>query len=62
MTEPTFDADALIDASLPLLGVTLPPDSRKGVKLHLETAETLWRSLRGFDLVDLTEPAPVYRV
>jgi hypothetical protein len=30
--------------------------------LHLETAETLWRSLRGFDLVDLTEPAPVYRV
>ena len=62
MTEPTFDADALIDASLPLLGVTLTLESREGVKLHLETAEALWRSLRGFDLVDLTEPAPVYRV
>ena len=56
-----FSADALIDASLPLLGLTLTPTSRAAVKLHLETAETLWRSLRGFDLVELTEPAPVYR-
>ncbi len=61
MTEHEFDADALIDASLPMLGLTLTPPSRADVKLHLETAEKLWRSLRGFDLVELTEQAPVYR-
>jgi Protein of unknown function (DUF4089) len=55
-----FNADALIDASLPLLGLELPDVSRAVVKLHLETAERLSRLVRGFPLDDEAEPAPIY--
>lgn len=60
MTNTKFDADALIDASLPLLGLSLEPESRVTVKLHLTTAETLSRLVRDFPLDDEAEPAPVY--
>jgi hypothetical protein len=60
MTEPIFDADALIDASLPLLEMKLSRESRAVVKMHLQTAETLSRLVREFDLDDEAEPAPVY--
>jgi hypothetical protein len=60
MTKPEFDADALIDASLPLLGLRLAADSRAVVKLHLETAEKLSRLVREFPLDDEAEPAPVF--
>ena len=60
MTPPEFDADAFIDASLPLLGLTLGEDSRSVVKLHLETAEKLSRLVREFPLDDEAEPAPVF--
>ena len=60
MTEPMFDADALIDASLPLLEMKLSQESRAVVKMHLQTAETLSRMVREFDLDDEAEPAPVY--
>jgi hypothetical protein len=55
-----FDADAYIDASLPLLGLQLTPESRAVVKIHLTTAERLSRFVREFPLVDDAEPAPVY--
>ncbi len=60
MTKTEFDADALIDAMLPLLGLRLEPESRAVVKLHLTTAETLSRLVREFPLDDEAEPAPVY--
>ncbi len=60
MTRQQFDAGALTDASLPLLGLELTPDSRAGVKLHLETAERLSRLVRDFALDDEAEPAPVF--
>jgi hypothetical protein len=60
MTTPQFDADALIDASLPLICVTLPEGARPVVKLHLETAERLARLVAEFPLDDESEPAPVY--
>jgi hypothetical protein len=60
MTKDEFDADALIDASLPLLGLELPDDWRAAVKMHLETAERLSRLVRDFPLDDEAEPAPVY--
>ena len=60
MSQQNFDADALIDASLPLLGMTLAADSREVVKLHLETAEKLSRLVTEFPLDDEAEPAPVY--
>ena len=61
MKETLFDADALIDASLPLLGLSLPEGARPIVKLHLETAERLARLVADFPLDDESEPAPVYR-
>ena len=60
MTETLFDADALIDASLPLLGLSLSEAARPVVKLHLETAERLARLVTEFPLDDESEPAPVY--
>ncbi len=55
-----FNADALIDASLPLLGLELPEDSRAVVRMHLETAERLSCLLRDFPLDDEAEPAPIF--
>jgi Protein of unknown function (DUF4089) len=60
MSDAPFDADALIDASLPLLRMSLTQDSRGAVKLHLEIAEKLARLVTGFELEDEAEPAPVY--
>jgi hypothetical protein len=60
MTKAPFDADALIDASLPLLDLALPEGSRAVVKLHLETAERLSRLILAFPLDDESEPAPVF--
>ncbi|HEY3720167.1 MAG TPA: DUF4089 domain-containing protein [Roseiarcus sp.] len=60
MTQHEFDADRLIEASLPLLGLELSEASRKVVEMHLETAELLWRAVRDFPLDDEAEPAPVY--
>jgi hypothetical protein len=60
MTKTEFDADALIDATLPLLGMTLADESRAVVKLHLSTAETLSRLVREFPLDEEAEPAPVF--
>jgi hypothetical protein len=60
MTKTEFDAGLLIDASLPLLGLNLEDASRAVVKMHLETAERLWRAVRDFPLDDDAEPAPVY--
>jgi len=60
MTKFEFDADRLIEASLPLLGVQLAETSHAAVKLHLETAERLWRSVRDVPLDDVAEPAPVF--
>jgi hypothetical protein len=56
-----FDADALIDANLPLLGMTLDDATRASVKANLETAERLSRLVRDFALDDEAEPAPVFR-
>ena len=46
MTKFEFDADRLIDASLPLLGLDLGEASRGVVEMHLEAAEFLWRAVR----------------
>ncbi len=60
MSEKKFDAEALIDANLPLLGMTLDDATRASVKLNLETAERLSRLVRDFPLDDEAEPAPVF--
>jgi hypothetical protein len=60
MKSDAFDAEALIDVSLPLLGLELEPASRAAVKMHLEGAERLSRVVRDFPLDDEAEPAPVF--
>jgi len=60
MSKTPFNAEALIDASLPLIGLTLTDGSRAGVKLHLETAERLSRLVLELPLDDESEPAPVF--
>jgi hypothetical protein len=60
MSEPHFDADALIDATLPLIGLALSEGARPMVKLHLETAERLARLVMEFPLDETSEPAPVF--
>ncbi|MGO4873026.1 MAG: DUF4089 domain-containing protein [Roseiarcus sp.] len=60
MSETGFDADALIDAALPLLGLSLSEGARPVVRLHLETAERLAHLVVEFPLDDDEEPAPVF--
>ncbi len=55
-----FDADAYIDASLPLLDLTVSEGARPGVKLNLEIAARLSRLVLDWPLDDEAEPAPVY--
>jgi hypothetical protein len=57
-----FNADDLIDASAPLMGLEpLGDASRAAVKTHLEIAVGLARLVLDFPLDDEQEPAPVYR-
>ena len=60
MSGKPFDAGALIDANLPLLGMALDEATRASVKMNLETAERLSHLVRDFALDDEAEPAPVY--
>jgi Protein of unknown function (DUF4089) len=60
MTEPGFDADALIDAALPLLEFNPREGSRAAIKSNLEVAARLARLVMEFPLDDESEPAPVF--
>jgi len=60
MSEPKFDADAVIAASAGLLRLDLAGADTAVVKLHLETAERLARLALDFPLDDEAEPAPVF--
>ena len=60
MSEPVFDADALIAASAGLLRLDLSGADLAVVKMHLETAERLARLVLDFPLEDEAEPAPVF--
>ena len=53
------DADAIIDAMAPLLGLDAAR-YRAGVKLHLEAAFRLAPLVVEFELGDEAEPAPVF--
>ena len=56
-----FDADALIDASAPLLQLRIAPEFRAGIKLNLKTASKMAALVEQIKLEDDAEPAPVYR-
>ena len=60
MNEPAFDADAVIEAMAPLLGLVVGGASRAPVKTHLEVAARYAALLEQAELGDHEEPAPVF--
>lgn len=55
-----FDADAVIDAMAPYLGLTVLPAYRAGVAQHLTAAHRIAGPLLDLPLDDEAEPAPVF--
>ena len=60
MKEEIFDAQAVIDAMAPLLGLTIDEASRPQVKAHLEIAARMAALLLERRLDDREEPGPVF--
>ncbi len=59
MNEP-FDPEALVDATAPLLGIAMTPESRTQTVLHLRIAAEQAALLLSADIGDGDEPAPVF--
>ncbi|MBV8565763.1 MAG: DUF4089 domain-containing protein [Methylobacteriaceae bacterium] len=60
VTTDHFDADALIDAMAPLLGLAVGDEARPAVRLHLEMVARIAQQVLSFELGDDAEPAPIY--
>ncbi len=60
MTSHPFDAEALVDAMTPLLGLTLTPELRAETIVHLRIAAEHAEKLLSVSLADREEPAPVF--
>ena len=54
------EADRLIDAIAPLLGLDIEDEFRPGVRFHLLNTARLARAVLDFELPDEAEPAPVF--
>ena len=60
MSDPD-DIDAWLDANAALLGLTIEPEWRGSIKLHLRITRDLARRVLDFSIADETDPAPVFR-
>jgi hypothetical protein len=60
MAETQFDPDRHLDAVLPTLGLTLPPEWRPAVVAHLAAIQKAADSVMAVKLGDDVEPAPVF--
>jgi hypothetical protein len=56
-----FDADAVIDAMAPMVGLVVEPQYRAGVTAHLKAANAIAADVLAFETDDEAEPAPVFR-
>ena len=54
------DADAIIDAMAPLLGLTIDPAWREAVATNLKVVANAARLVLEFPLEDELEPTPVF--
>ena len=54
------EADRLIDAIAPLLGLDIEDEFRPGVRFHLLNTARVARAVLEFELPDEAEPAPVF--
>jgi Protein of unknown function (DUF4089) len=55
------ELDRYMDAAAPLLGLTIRPEWRDGVRANLAVLFTRGSDLLAQDLPDEAEPAPVFR-
>jgi hypothetical protein len=60
ITSNPFDAEALVDAMAPLLGLTLTAESRAETIVHLRIAAEHAEKLLSVSLDDFDGPAPVF--
>jgi hypothetical protein len=60
VTSASFDAEAVVDAMLPLLGLAVTHDSRAQTIVHLRIAAELAQQLLSLSFDDQEEPAPVF--
>jgi len=55
------ELDDWLDANIALLGITVPPEWRQSVRLHLRVTRDMAQRVAEFPLPDETEPAAVFR-
>ncbi len=60
MSEPA-DLDAMIDAAAAVLGITVAPEWRAAIRMHLAISLGHAHAVAAFVLPDDAEPAPVFR-
>jgi hypothetical protein len=58
--EPALDPEAVIDAMMPLLGLTAAEDYRAGIAANLRICAGFAALLEEVELGDHAEPAPVF--
>ena len=58
---PSNELEAWLDASATLLDITVAPEWRDGVLLHLRITREIAQHLLEYRLPDEAEPAPVFR-
>jgi hypothetical protein len=57
----TNELDAWLDANAALLDITVAPEWRDAVRLHLRITREMAQRVMEFPLPDETDPAPVFR-
>ncbi len=60
MTPNSFDPEPVVDAMLPLLGLSVTPESRAQTIVHLQIAAELAQQLLSLSFDNQEEPAPVF--
>jgi hypothetical protein len=55
------ELDVWLDANAALLGITVAPEWRDAVRLHLGITRSMAERVMAFPLPDEADPAPVFR-
>ncbi|MFC2249185.1 DUF4089 domain-containing protein [Labrys portucalensis] len=58
--KPEFDAQAVIDAMAPMIGIEVDPDFREGVAANLKLTADLAQEVLSFPIEDGNQPAAVF--
>jgi hypothetical protein len=58
--KPEFDAQAVIDAMAPMIGIEIDPDFREGVATNLKLTADLAQLVLSFPVEDGNQPAAVF--